>query len=161
MLADFPLLQVDLIVKRTIGSCVVLAVLAVAVAVPLGQPWAGLGVVLGLAGAVFNHRLFQVSTTRYSDGEGHLQRKPYAGSVALRLGALTVVAFALLFLYKPLGFGMIGGLLGFQLLLMANAFGALWRYQKAQLAGPAGATTGPVAGTEGAGSPLTRKGSDD
>ena len=34
-----------------------------------------------------------------------------------------------------MGFGMVGGLVAFQGLLMANAFGALWRYQRAQLAG--------------------------
>lgn len=144
MLADFPVLHVDLIVKRTIGSCVVLAVLAMGLSILLGQPLAGLGVLLGLAGAVANHRLFQVSTVHYSDTEGHLERKPYFGSVALRLGGLTVVAFALLYLVRPMGFGMVGGLVAFQLLLMANAFGALWRLQKSQLAGP---TTAAPAGT--------------
>lgn len=137
MLADFPVLHVDLIVKRTIGSCIVLAVLAVPALTLLGQPLAGAGVVLGLGGAVVNHRLFQVSTAHYSDTEGHLARKPYAGSVVARLGGLTLVAFALLYLVRPMGFGMVGGLVAFQLLLMANAFGALWRHQKAQLAAPA------------------------
>jgi hypothetical protein len=135
MLADFPLLHVDLIVKRTIGSCVVLAVVALVASILVGQPLVGLGVLLGLGGATANHRLFQVTTAHYSDGEGHLERKPYFGSVAARLGTLTVVAFALLFLLKPMGFGMIGGLVAFQMLLMANAFGALWHYQKVQLSG--------------------------
>src|ERR1019366_5290693 len=101
----------------------------------LDQPLAGAGVLLGLAGATVNHRLFQVSTARYSNADGRLDRKPYPGSVAARLGALTVIAFALLFLVRPMGFGMVGGLVAFQFLLMANAFGALWRYQRAQLAG--------------------------
>ena len=34
-----------------------------------------------------------------------------------------------------MGFGMVAGLVAFQVLLMANALGALWRYQKLQLAG--------------------------
>jgi hypothetical protein len=135
MFADFPLLQVDAIVKRTIGYCIALGAVALIVSMLLGQLLAGAGVVVGLAGAVANHRLFQVSTAHYSDGEGHLARKPYAGSVAARLGGLTLVAFALLFLVRPMGFGMIAGLIAFQLLLMANAFGALWRYQRTQLAG--------------------------
>jgi hypothetical protein len=137
MLTDIPVLYVDVIVRRTIVACVVLAVVALGAGVLLDQPLAGAGVVLGLAGATVNHRFFQISTARYSNAEGHLQRKPYAGSVAARLGALTIIAFALLFLVRPMGFGMVGGLVAFQGLLMANAFGALWRYQRQQLAGVA------------------------
>ena len=112
---------------------------------------AAVGVVLGLAGATVNQRLFQVSTAHYSDGEGHLRRKPYAGSVAARLGGITVVAFALLFFVRPMGFGMVGGLVAFQALLMANAAGALWRHQKAQLAG-LGKTAGATDAEAGASS---------
>ncbi|HTV11774.1 MAG TPA: ATP synthase subunit I [Acidimicrobiales bacterium] len=135
MLTDFPVSYVDLIVRRTIGSCIVLAIAAVALTLFLGQYLAGVGVVAGLAGATFNHRLFQLSTVRYSSTEGHLQRKPYFGSVAARLGTLTVVAFALLYFLRPMGFGMIAGLVAFQVLLMANALGTLWRYQRVQLSG--------------------------
>jgi hypothetical protein len=135
MLADFPVLYVDGIVRRTIASCALLAVVALVVAFLSGQYLAGAGVLLGLAAATVNHRLFQISTAHYSNEEGHLQRKPYAGSVAARLGAITVIAFALLFLAKSMGFGMIGGLVAFQVLLMVNALATLWRYQKVQLAG--------------------------
>jgi hypothetical protein len=135
MLADFPVLQVDAVVRRTLGSCAVLAVVAFGLTVAFGQVLAGAGVLVGLAGAVANHRLFQISTARYSTPEGHLERKPYTGSVLARLGALTAIAVALLYLARPMGFGMIGGLVAFQVLLMANALGALWRYQRAQLAG--------------------------
>jgi hypothetical protein len=135
MLADFPVLYVDVIVRRTIVSCVALAVAALVASFGLGQPLAGVGVVLGLAAATVNHRVFQLSTARYSKPDGHMDRKPYAGSVAARLGGITLVAFALLFLVRPMGFGMVGGLVAFQVLLMANAFGALWRYQRMQLAG--------------------------
>jgi hypothetical protein len=148
MLADFPVLYVDLIVRRTIASCVVLGVVAVLASIVLGQPLAGVGVLLGLAAATVNHRLFQLSTVRYSSDDGHIARKPYAGSVAGRLGAITIVAFALLFFVRPMGFGMIGGLVAFQVLLMANALGALWRYQRLQLAGVT-PTSGPTAGAEG------------
>jgi hypothetical protein len=153
MLADFPVLYVDVIVRRTIVSSAVLGIAALAATVALNQPLAGAGVVLGLAGALGNHRLFQMSTARYSDTEGHLDRKPYAGSVAARLGALTLVAFALLFLVRPMGFGMVGGLVAFQVLLMLNALGTLWRYQKMQLSGavPAPGQAGGAEPTEGTG----------
>lgn len=144
MLADFPILYVDAIVRRTLVSCLALAVVAVAGALVLNQLLAGAGVVVGLVGATLNHRLFQVSTARHINSEGHLERKPYAGSVAARLGALTVVAFALLFLVRPMGFGMVGGLIAFQVLLMANALAALLSYHRRELAGLAGAGASPT-----------------
>ena len=76
MLADFPVLYVDVIVRRTLGSCIVLGVVALVASIMLGQPLAGIGVVLGLGGATINHRLFQVSTVRYSSADGHMERKP-------------------------------------------------------------------------------------
>lgn len=134
MFADFPVLYVDVIVRRTIVSCVALGVLAGAASVLLGQWLAGAGVVLGLGAATLNHRLFQLSTVKHIDAEGHLARRPYAGSVAARLGVLTAIAFVLLFFVRPMGFGLIGGLIAFQVLLMANALGALWSYQRHELA---------------------------
>lgn len=62
MFTDFPVLYVDVIVRRTIVACVALAVVALAAGVLLDQPLAGVGVVLGLAGATVNHRFFQIST---------------------------------------------------------------------------------------------------
>jgi len=145
MLSDFPVLYVDLIVKRTIASCVALAVLALGAGLVTGQYLAGAGVVIGLVGATLNHRLFQVSTAHFSSPDGHIDRKPYAGSVAARLGGLTLVAFALLFVLRPMGFGMVGGLVAFQVLLMANALGALWRHQRSQLQATMGAAVRPGA----------------
>ena len=135
MFSDFPVLYVDGIVRRTLVSCMALGVVAVAGGFLLGQWLAGAGVVLGLGGATLNHRLFQVSTVRHIDSEGRLQKGPYAGSVAARLGALTAVAFVLLFVVRPMGYGMLGGLVAFQVLLMMNALGALWSYHRRELAG--------------------------
>ena len=147
MFADFPVLYVDAIVKRTIASCIALGVVSVGASFLLGQWLAGAGVVLGLGGATVNHRLFQLSTVRHIDSEGHLERRPYAGSVAARLGTLTVIAFALLYVVRPMGFGMVGGLVAFQLLLMANALGALWSYHRRELAGlGSGGASNPEAG---------------
>ncbi|MCL6091462.1 MAG: hypothetical protein M1435_00710 [Actinobacteria bacterium] len=153
MFSDFPVLYVDGIVRRTLVSCMALGVAAVAGGLLLNQWLAGAGVVLGLGGATLNHRLFQASTVRHIDSEGHLEKRPYAGSVAARLGALTAVAFVLLFFVEPMGFGMIGGLVAFQVLLMMNALGAMWSYHKRELAGLAtgvagrpGAPAAPLAG---------------
>ena len=151
ILADFPVLFVDGIVKRALGWCIIIGVVALLVSFFLGQYLAGAGVLLGLAGATVNQRLFQLSTARFSTAEGHLARKPYFGSVAARLGALTAVAFALLFLVRPMGFGMVGGLVAFQVVLMANAFGALLQYQRAQLSRTGAAQAQGGASPQGAG----------
>ncbi len=136
MLTDFPVLQVDAVVRRTLITSALVALAAVAVTAVLGQPLAGVGVVLGLAGAVVNHRLFQVSTVRYTTTEGRLRAKPYAGTVASRLGALTLATLVLVYFVRPMGFGMLGGLVAFQALLMMAALRALLRYHRGQLAMP-------------------------
>jgi len=134
MLTDFPVLQTDAVVKRTLWSSALSAVLALVVAVALGQPLAGVGVLVGLAAAIANHRLFQVSTARYTTSEGRIQAKPYAGTVAIRLGTITLVTLALVYFVRPLGFGMLGGLVAFQAVLMVTALRALVGYHRAQLA---------------------------
>jgi hypothetical protein len=139
MLTDFPVMQTDAVVKRTLASCAMAGLIAIAAAVVLGYPLAGLGVFVGLIAAIANLRVFQASTVRYINQEGKLQRKPYVGTVAARLGLITIVALALLYLVRPVGFGMLGGLVLFQATLMMNAMGALWRYHKVQLGG-----TGPI-----------------
>ena len=94
-------------------------------------------------------QVFQISTVRYSNADGHIARKPYAGSVAARLGAITSSPSPCFIFVRPMGFGMVGGLVAFQVLLMANALGALWRYQRLQLAGTSPPTrSGPDAGAE-------------
>ena len=132
MFTDLPVMHTDLIVRRTIVLSAALAVVALAALLLLGQPLAGLGVLIGVGAALGNHRLFQKSTVRYT-ATGSLQRRPFAGSVALRLALVTAIAIALVYFVRPAGFGMLGGLLLFQGALMGSALGALWRYQRLEL----------------------------
>ena len=141
-------MHTDLIVRRTIVSSAALGIVASALLLLMGQPLAGVGVLVGVGAALGNHRLFQLSTARYT-ATGSLQRKPYAGSVAARLAAVTVIAVALVYFARPAGFGMMGGLVLFQVVLMASALGALWRYQRLQLsAEPPGGAPNPVGAPE-------------
>jgi hypothetical protein len=89
------------------------------------------GLVLGLVLAVVNHRVFQSSAMRFTSEEGTVRRKPFAGSVFLRLGVCTVVALALLVWARPIGWGVIGALAIFQALMLLNAIVALLGYQRA------------------------------
>src|SRR5580700_3990450 len=102
MFTDLPVMHTDLIVRRTIVVSAALAVVALAALLLLGQPLAGLGVLIGVGAALGNHRLFQLSTARYT-ATGSLRRKPYAGSVAARLALVTVIAIALVYFVRPAG----------------------------------------------------------
>lgn len=132
MLTDFPLTQIDAVVRRTLRSCVLVAVVAIAAAIGLGYPLVAPGVVVGLLLAVGNHRLFQASALRYTTAEGTVERKPFAGATLVRLGAATAVAVVLLVFVRPMGWGVIGGLVAFQALLLLNAVVALIAYQREQ-----------------------------
>lgn len=130
MIPNFPITQVDRIVRRTLVSSGAIGVVAIVAAIVLGYPLVAPGVVLGLVMAVLNHRVFQSSAMRYIDTEGTIQRKPFAGSVFLRLGVCTVVAVALLVWLRPAGWGVIGGLALFQALMLLNSIVALIGYQR-------------------------------
>lgn len=131
MLTNFPLTQIDRVVRRTLWSSAVVCALGIAVAVGLGYPLVVPGVLIGLVLAVFNHRVFQASAMRFTTDEGQLARKPFAGSVFLRLGTCTMVAILLLVFIQPMGWGVIGALAVFQAMLLANSLVSLLQYQRA------------------------------
>jgi hypothetical protein len=133
LLTAFPLNEVERVVRRTVIAAIFAGVVAAAASVLLGQPLVAPGLAIGLALAVANHRVFQSSALRFTTPEGVVNRKPFAGSVALRLGVCTAVAFGLLVVEQPMGWGVIGGLALFQALMLVNALVALLRYQRQQI----------------------------
>lgn len=133
MFAQFPLIGVDKVLKRTLIGAVAVGVVGAAAAILAGYPLVAPGLLLGLAMALLNHRVFQSTALHFSSSEGQLRRKPFAGSVFLRLGACTVVALGLVVLVRPLGWGVIAGLAVFQALLLVNAIVALIGYQRTGL----------------------------
>lgn len=143
LLGSFPVLGVEQIVRRTLLSAAAMGLVLAAVAVVLGQPLIAPGLLVGLAMAVLNHRVFQSSAMRFIDPEGSVRRKPFAGSVLARLGACTALAVVALIFARPLGWGIIGGLAVFQAAMLVNAIVALIGYQRAGY---------PEAGQGGAGS---------
>ena len=130
MLTAFPLTEIERVVRRSVIAGFIAGVIGGAVAVLLGQPLVAPGLAIGLALAVANHRVFQSSALRFTSPEGVVNRKPFAGSVALRLGACTAVAVGLLVVERPMGWGVIGGLALFQALMLLNSLVALLRYQR-------------------------------
>lgn len=133
MFTSFPITQVDRIVRRTLISALIVAVVAMAAAIAIGYPLVAPGVALGMVMGVLNHRVFQASAVRFIDEEGAIARKPFAGSVFLRLGACTAVALAALVFVRPMGWGIIGALAMFQALLLLNSIVALIGYQRSSL----------------------------
>ena len=121
--------------RRTLQSAIPLVALGVVASFVLGQPLVAPGLVVGLALAIANHRVFQASAMRFTTDEGKLVRKPFAGSVALRLGGCTIVAFGLLYLVEPMGWGVVASLAAFQFVLLFQALIALLKYQKTQVDG--------------------------
>jgi hypothetical protein len=135
LLTAFPLTEIERIVRRTVIASIVAGIIGCALAVLLGHPAFAPGLVIGLALAVANHRVFQSSALRFTTTEGVLKRKPFAGSVALRLGVCTAVAIGLLIVSPALGWGVIAGLALFQAMMLLNAIIGLARYQRQQISG--------------------------
>jgi dipeptide/tripeptide permease len=130
MFSQFPLIGVDKVLKRTLMGAIAVGVVGSALAILVGYPLFAPGLILGLILALINHRVFQSSALHFTSIEGKVRRKPFVGSVFLRLGACTVVAI-LLVIYVPLaGWGTIAGLAIFQLLMLVNAAVALISYQR-------------------------------
>jgi hypothetical protein len=138
LLTDFPLAEVERVVRRTVIACIIVGALGSGLAIVLGQPFVAPGLLLGLTLAIANHRVFQSSAMRFTTSDGVLNRKPFAGSVALRLGACTAIAIGLLVVERPMGWGVIAGLAIFQALLLVNALIALMKYQRQQVGGTEG-----------------------
>jgi drug/metabolite transporter (DMT)-like permease len=130
--------EIERVVRRTAFAAVAIGIVGAGIAVLLGQPYVPPGLAIGLALAIANHRVFQSSAVRFMTEEGVVNRKPFAGSVLLRLGVCTVVAFGLLFLDQPVGWGVIGGLALFQVMMLINALVALLRFQRQEIQGPGG-----------------------
>lgn len=130
MLTAFPLSEIERVVRRTAVTAIVIGVLGAIVAVLIGQPYFVPGLGLGLVLAICNHRVFQSSAMRFTTAEGAVNRKPFAGSVALRLGVCTAVAIGLLIIEQPVGWGVVAGLALFQATMLGTAVVALFRFQR-------------------------------
>jgi hypothetical protein len=130
LLTAFPLSEIERVVRRTAVTAIAIGVAGAVVAVLIGQPYFVPGLALGLGLAIANHRVFQSSAMRFTTPDGVVSRKPFAGSVALRLGVCTAVAIGLLIVEQPVGWGVVAGLALFQATMLGNALVALLRFQR-------------------------------
>lgn len=120
MFERFSLPDVAAVSRRTVLGAIVTGVVGIVLCLLFNQPWAAVGLGLGLGLGIFNFRLIQRSVVKVGERMDQRHRRPLALNTLSRMMLITVVALGLLFVEAPLGFGLLGGLALFQLLLLLN-----------------------------------------
>lgn len=111
------------VLRRTIVSAIIVGVAAVLIALLLSQPWAALGIAIGLTMAVLNLRFLDAGVAKLNtSGEtsNKVLRRAIGTKSVTRLGVITVICIGLLLLNGALGIGAVAGLVIFQLLFVVN-----------------------------------------
>lgn len=121
--------EVTLQTRRAVIPSIVVGVVALVVAGVIGRLLAGIGICLGLAFGMFNARLLQASVLhRFAViGAQTGQRTNFLASGATRLAAITLAAILLVVFVRPLGFGVLIGLVVFQVTMIGAAAAAMYR----------------------------------
>jgi hypothetical protein len=111
------------VLRRTVVSALIVGVGAIIIALLLSQPWAALGIVIGLGLAVLNLRFLDSGVAKVQT-KGQTDRKVLRRAMGTksvtRLAVITVICIGLLFLNGPLGIGSVVGLVIFQILFVVN-----------------------------------------
>jgi hypothetical protein len=106
--------------RRSVMVAAGFGALAIVVLALLGHPWAGVFVCVGMALGAVNNALLQRSVARFTRSP-QMGRSQFSGRVLIRLGLITLLAFAVALLVRPDGFGVFAGLAGFQVLMLLGA----------------------------------------
>jgi ATP synthase I chain len=118
--AHFSLPSVPDVARRTVSTALIVGVAALVGCVAFGHLLLGVGACVGLALGTFNFRMIGNSVARVSARQEENKRRPLALNTLGRMGIITVVTIGLLFVSPSLGFGVLGGLAVFQLVLLVN-----------------------------------------
>jgi len=108
----------------------------------------GLGFCIGISLGIVNFRLVQRSVAKLSVREGSNHRRPLALNTLGRLAVISAIALGLLFIRFDLGFGVMGGLAVFQLLLLVSVARSMYKMGAADLSGRVSLLGGPQDGPE-------------
>ena len=120
MFAHFSLPSIPDVSRRTVAAALVVGVAALVAAFSFGHLLVGVGACIGLGMGTLNFRLVGVSVDKVAAMDIDNPKRPLAVNTFGRMGIITVIALGLTFLSKPLGFGVLGGLAAFQIILIAN-----------------------------------------
>ena len=138
--SQFSLPQISTVARRTSLAALAIGGIAVIGLGLTGHALVGIGVCLGLALALGNFRLISRATVKASMSGNPDTRRPLALNTLGRMGVITVIAFGLVFLSRPLGFGTLVGLAAFQFTLFSNVVVAML-HEQGQAVVPAGGAT--------------------
>jgi hypothetical protein len=120
MFAHLSLPNLPDVARRTVAGALIAGIAALVAAVSFGYPLVGLGAAIGLALGTVNFRLIGGSVSRAAKRPDGKTRRPLALNTVARMGVITVVTLGLLILSPQIGFGVLGGLAVFQVLLIVN-----------------------------------------
>ena len=127
-LPDLDAARLGAALRRTRVVAGIFGLLALVVGGLVGQPYGGLGVVLGLVAGAVNTRSVDGAVARLrSVGDAKATRKPLAMRTAGRLGVVTAVVIVLMIVAPPVGLGMLLGLVVYQGAFLASMLGAVLR----------------------------------
>ncbi|HVC69737.1 MAG TPA: hypothetical protein VNC61_05680 [Acidimicrobiales bacterium] len=118
--SNFSLPQISAVARRTSLTALGIGGLAVVSLGLTGHALVGIGICVGLALALGNFRLISRATVKASTSGNPDTRRPLALNTLGRMGVITVIAFGLVFVSRPLGFGTFVGLAAFQFTLLTN-----------------------------------------
>jgi hypothetical protein len=119
--------------KRIVWPCCILGGVVLVALVLLKQPWAGVGVCIGLGLGMINARLLQRSVLRrFQSASGQaVKGGAFLASGLFRLGAVTIIAVGLALIERPLGIGTVVGLALYQVLLLGASAIVMYRQVRA------------------------------
>ncbi len=119
--------------KRIVWPCCILGGIVLVGLALLKQPFAGLGVCIGLGLGMVNARLLQHSVLRrFQSASGQaVKGGAFLASGLVRLGAITCVAVVLALIERPLGIGVVVGLAVYQVLLLGASAIVMYRQVRA------------------------------
>ncbi len=120
MFDQFSLPDLARVSRRTMVAALVVGFVGLLACLYFNEPWGGLGLCAGLATGMFNFRMIQRSVRKVGERMPRNKRRPLAINTMGRMALITAAAFALVFVLPPLGFGLIGGMALFQVVLLAN-----------------------------------------
>ncbi|MDA8342529.1 MAG: hypothetical protein M0007_09950 [Actinomycetota bacterium] len=128
MFAHFALPDLGTVARRTTTAALVLGVAALVAGFGLGHWLLGLGGAVGIGLGTLNFHMAGAAVIKVSAAGGENTKRPIAMNTLFRMGVVTVVAFGLFFLSAPLGFGVLGGVALFQIMLLANVARAMTKF---------------------------------
>ncbi|HEX7355657.1 MAG TPA: hypothetical protein VF288_12600 [Mycobacteriales bacterium] len=136
-----PMFEVAAHARRARIPAAVFAIAVLVAASILGHWLIGVGACLGVALGGANARFLQSSMVRFTAGAAgpagatRPQRKQFVAGGFTRLAAITVVVVVVLLVVRELGWGMLLGLAGFQLILLGFSAFAMYRQLHGQVFG--------------------------